>query len=90
MRKFFTLIFFIFFISKVFSQVITYPDASPSFCPGGSVLLTASNPPVPTGTYQWLSSPDGILPFTNITSAILVTHLVSSIGFYQMIVSGAS
>ncbi|MFN0083227.1 MAG: beta strand repeat-containing protein, partial [Ferruginibacter sp.] len=90
MRKFFTLALFTFSVSNVLAQVITYPGATPSFCPGGNVLLTANNPPTPTGSYQWQSSPDGILPYTNITGANSITYLVSTIGFYQMIVSGAS
>jgi len=88
MRKFFTFLLSTCFFFNSFSQAITYPGTTASFCPGGSILLTASNPPIPTGTYQWQLSTNGVLPYSNIAGATASTYLVSSAGFYQDIVSG--
>ena len=87
MRKFCTLLFFIFFVSDVFSQVITYQGTTPSFCPGGNVLLTASNPPVPTGSYQWEFSLNGSTGWGNV-GVNASTYSATAIGFYRVTISG--
>ncbi len=88
MRIFFTFLLSTCIVFCSFSQVITYPGASASFCPGGNILLTASNPPIPTGTYQWQLSPNGILPYNNLAGGTSSTYLASLIGFYRVIISG--
>jgi large repetitive protein len=88
MKKIITLVLGILFFGSTFCQsVITYPGATPSFCAGSSVILTASNPPTPTGTYTWEKSPDGLTGWT-VTGFNSPTLTVFSIGFYRVTVSG--
>ena len=83
---------FIFFVLTFFGsvqgQVITFPGVSASFCPGGSIVLTASNPPVPTGGYQWQTANAIGGPYTNIPGATTATLTVTTVGFYLVIISG--
>jgi large repetitive protein len=87
MKKIITLVLGILFFATTFCQTITYPGATPSFCTGSFVTLTASNPPIPTGAYTWEKSPDGTTGWT-VVGSNSTALLVNSIGFYRVKISG--
>ena len=69
------------------SPIITYPGNSAAICPGGSIQLTAANPPIPTGTYQWERSPNGSTLWAAVGTNSL-TYTANTTGFYRVSVSG--
>ncbi|MCP9749652.1 PKD domain-containing protein, partial [Ferruginibacter sp. HRS2-29] len=64
--------------------IITYPGTLPSFCAGGQIVLTASNPPA--GNFQWQFSSSLAGPYTN-TGGNTNTLTVNNAGFYTVSVS---
>ena len=87
MRHFYFLFpgIFCFLFSNAQSNVITYPGTVASFCQGGQILLTASNPPA--GNFQWKTATTFAGPYTNIGSNSS-TLAVTTAGFYTVSVSG--
>ncbi len=69
------------------SPIITYPGSSAAICPGGSIILTATNPPIPTGSYQWERSPNGATSWAAVGTNS-PTYTANTTGFYRVSVSG--
>ena len=87
MKTLFTFVLVLSILINTQAQTITYTGATASICAGGQIVLTASNPPIPTGTFLWQFSLDG---FTNwISLASSTANLVAvQQGFYRVTVSG--
>lgn len=88
MKRILTLFVFInlLFVGYASGQTITYPGNTPAgFCQGGSILLTASNPPV-GASFVWEKSILATGPWV-VTPGSTAVLSVNTIGYYRVKVS---
>ena len=82
MRKLFLVIICTICTPWLFAQTITFPGASPNFCPGAQTVLTASNPG-PTNV-RWEFSSTGNAPWS-LLNAGSTTYAANVVGFYRIL-----
>jgi hypothetical protein len=73
----------------VLPATLTIATSSPQICVSGTTTLSVSTPAgFGNATFQWLQSPTGTgyTPITGATSSTYTTPVISTAGFYQLVV----
>ena len=77
------LIFFIFFLGKMFAQDANFEAVDSTQCPGNLFILTANTTTYPSSAYSWqITSPTGVV--TNYSGNDTIGIVLSSTGLYDV------